>query len=370
MKSPPEIKKIIHLSSAEKWRGGEQQIAYLIEASLDTPFLPHVFCLKDSALAAFCQRKEVPFFTYPKGNAFTTARLLKKAIHAMQIDLIHLHDSHAHTHGVLASDLFGVKLPLVLTRRINYPMKKNFLSRHKYNHPRLKKIICISEAIKALYSPDIRDQKRLTRIYSGVDVHRFPYTSQGILHQEYDLPPETRIIGNIATLSQDKDLKTFVKTAAQLRAKGLAAKYFIIGRQQDEEEAHLVKTLIREKNMEDQIIFTGFREDIPKILPEFDVFLCTSRTEGLGTSILDAFACKVPVVATQVGGIPEMVFHQETGMLAPLGDFQTLAAHTYQVIQEPVLRQKLVANASQHLKNFTKENMAKQTQAVYQEILY
>ena len=75
---------------------------------------------------------------------------------------------------------------------------------------------------------------------------------------------------------------------------------------------------------------TGFRKDIPKILPELDIFLFSSKTEGLGTSLLDAFACQVPVVATNAGGVPELIIHEKTGLLSPTKDPQSLAKNVSQ----------------------------------------
>ena len=121
--------------------------------------------------------------------------------------------------------------------------------------------------------------------------------------------------------------------------------------------------------MQKHILFLGFRQDIPEILPELDAFLITSETEGLGTTILDAFACRVPVVATAGGGIPEIVKHNQTGMLAAVHDADTLATHILNVLTVDTLRSRLVANATEFLQEFTKEKTAHKTLAVYQEIL-
>jgi len=104
------------------------------------------------------------------------------------------------------------------------------------------------------------------------------------------------------------------------------------------------------------------------LLPEFDLFLFTSKTEGLGSSILDAYACEVPVVTTNAGGIPEIVKHNVTGLLASPGDAQALAAECLRVISDKELRNLLVKNASELVLGFSKEVMGNSTFLVYSEL--
>ena len=99
------------------------------------------------------------------------------------------------------------------------------------------------------------------------------------------------------------------------------------------------------------------------------MFLMTSETEGLGTSILDAFAAKVPVVATAAGGIPEMIIHKKTGMLAPIKDAENLARNVNELLANANLRAELIAGAYQHLQSFSKEQTALKTLEIYKEIL-
>ena len=85
----------------------------------------------------------------------------------------------------------------------------------------------------------------------------------------------------------------------------------------------------------DRFIMTGFRTDISRILAAFDIFCMSSKEEGLGTSILDAMAMELPVVACKAGGIPEAVEHQKTGLLVPVQDSQTLASAIMDLIDDP-----------------------------------
>jgi glycosyltransferase involved in cell wall biosynthesis len=163
------------------------------------------------------------------------------------------------------------------------------------------------------------------------------------------------------------DYSTFISTAKLLIEEyRLDAHFVIIG---DGPLRSDVEQWIEKSGISSYITMTGFRSDVPEILPELDVFLITSETEGLGTSILDAFACEVPVVATAAGGIPVIVHHKETGLLAPIKDYDSLAELVHQLAKDKSLQKHLVEGASQLLQRFTKESVAEQTKASYEALL-
>ncbi len=109
--------------------------------------------------------------------------------------------------------------------------------------------------------------------------------------------------------------------------------------------------------------------DIPKILPELDVFLITSETEGLGTSVIDAFVCEVPVVATKAGGIPELVKHKTTGLLAEVKDAKVLADHINLLFSGSIDLKEITNNQQELLTEFTREVTAEKTLIEYYSIL-
>ena len=131
---------ILHFSSAITWRGGEQQIIYLFEELALSDVKQWIFCVKNSALAHYCQVKNIPHLTYIK--RFSTNPIvswqLKKIVAKLKIDLVHIHDSHSHTFSYISTFL-GNKTPFVLSRRVDFPVQKSFFSQKKYNHPAIKK---------------------------------------------------------------------------------------------------------------------------------------------------------------------------------------------------------------------------------------
>lgn len=359
--------RILHLSSEKSWRGGEQQIAYLIQ-ELDQQGIENVVvCRSHSAFEAYCRRNSWKFYSLPFNGSIdlTTILGIKNICKKEEIDLIHIHSAKSHSLAVM-SHLFGNKIPLILSRRVDFPVRNNFLTQWKYNYPAIRQIICVSKAIEQIVKSSIRQPERCTTIHSGIDITRFKKPT-GYLRKTYQVPDEVILIGNTSALAAHKDYFTFINTVDTFCQYNIPSRFFIIG---DGPEKQIIQNYITEKGLQQHIIMTGFLDSIPEVLPELDIFLITSEAEGLGTSVLDAFACKVPVVATNAGGIPEMVIHEKTGLLAEVKDAPQLARYLSKLIKDPPLKQTLIENAYQHLlNNFTKEKMAIKTLKIYQEMI-
>ncbi|MEM9887676.1 MAG: glycosyltransferase family 4 protein [Bacteroidota bacterium] len=359
---------ILHLSSAKTWRGGEQQIAYLIEELQLLEIQQSVFCVENGAFAAWCQQESVECKTYRKRASFDPkiAKQISKLVREQQITHLHAHDSHAHTYAFLASVLFRLKVPIIVSRRVDFPVSNSLLSRWKYNHSSIKKIICISHHIQRILQPAINDHRKLTVVHSGIRAERFPDAHQNILRKSYQIPQEKKIIANIAALADHKDYPTFVRTAAILLDQRKDIHFFIIGGDAGVESN--IHRMIAEKQLEDYITLTGYQKEVASIFPELDLLLFTSKEEGLGTTVLDAFACGVAVVATAAGGIPEMITHRATGSLAPIGRADQLAEEVIFLLEQEEERKRIIKNAKNKLSEFSSKKMADAVLEVYREL--
>tara|TARA_B110000211_G_C13999871_1_gene517945 strand:- start:150 stop:1256 length:1107 start_codon:yes stop_codon:yes gene_type:complete len=361
---------VLHVSTPKSWRGGEQQLAYLYEELQSKNVTQFILCRKGGELAIKGKAKGWNIIESEKITAIDInfARKIKVICKAHNIDLVHTHDSHAHSFAILSATLWGNKTPIVVSRRVDFAIKPTWFSKYKYNHPLVKRILCVSNAIKEITAPDIIDQSVLKTVHSGIDLSRFKDSNKdsNILRKEFNIAPDTKIIGNVAALAPHKDYYTFVDTVEILIKEDKNYHFFIIGTGPLEQE---IKAYVDSKNLNKQITFTGFRSDIPQVLPELDVFLITSETEGLGTSVIDAFVCKVPVVATKAGGIPELVKHKETGFLAEVKDAKVLAEHVNLLFSGSIDLEAIVANQQDLLKQFTREATAEKSLKEYYSIL-
>ena len=360
--------RILHLSTARTWRGGEQQVAYLAEELRAMRIPQVVICAADSPMEAFCQKQAIDH----RAVAFRTAIdpmnawLLARIARGWKADLLHAHDSHGHTAAILANTFFRMRRPLVISRRVDFPISSKFSARWKYGHPSVRRILCVSDAIKAITAPALRDPDVLRTVHSGIDPSRFDAKGDGRLHTLIGIAPGAPLVGSVAALAPHKDLFTFIRMAERLHTVMPEVRFVLIG------EGEVRKKLEREvkkRGLSDVLTFTGFRNDVEMLLPELDVMVMTSRTEGLGTSILDAFAAHVPVVATAAGGIPELIDDGTTGLLRAVGDDAALAQAVQHVLSDGELAVRLVEGAAQKLKGFTRQAMARATFAEYQALL-
>ncbi len=360
--------KVLHLSSERSWRGGEQQIAYLIEELEKQEVECVVACRKGSAFEAWCIKNEVAYLPLSFANEFDvfSAWQVKNFCNEMGVDIVHMHSGHSHAIGVWSS-VFGNRARLILSRRVDFPIKKNWFSRFKFNYKKIERIICVSDEIKRITQQDLKNPKVCVTVHSGIDPRRFESSKKTFkIHKELGVPNHTRLIANVSAIAPHKDYITFVNTVEVLTNKGFQAQFLIIG---DGPDRSKIEQYVSEKQLSNVITFTGFRSDIEEIIKDLDVLLITSKTEGLGTTILDAFINEISVVATNAGGIPELVEHGKTGMLADIEDASQLANHVIEIFkdEDASIRMKISAK-EKVLDGFTNRKMAESIFNVYKRI--
>lgn len=362
-----DLPRIAHIISPITWRGGEQQAIYLYEELAKLGVYQIIVCAKGSATERYCIEHGFRFYSFKKRLNVDPffAQSIRRVCRYEKIDVIHPHDSGAHTLSILAADLFSNPCHIVLHRRVDFPISSTWFSRYKYNHPSIKRIICVSEAVKEILQKDIRDRSILRVVYDGIDVDGFDLQAAGILKKEYQLHTDTPIVANIAALTQQKDYFTFIDTVSILENLGVGAVYFAFGAGAQRQK---ILAYAEEKGLGDKIHFAGFRNDIRAILPEIDVLLFSSETEGLGTTILDCFAAGVAVVTTDAGGIPEIMIHQKTGWMGKVKDPRSLAEGVQIALSKPETAKGWIAEGKKRVQLFRRSITAKNTLNVYQEI--
>lgn len=358
--------RVIHLSAEKTWRGGEQQIAYLIDELSRLNVEQLVVCRKNSAFENYCIDKNIPYKSLALKNQFDVSSSLqfKKICYEFQADIVHLHSSHAHAIAVW-SYFLGNNTDMVLSRKVDFEISKNLLSSVKYNCSGIRKIICVSDAIREIMQASIADPNKCVTIYDGIDLQKFSANNNAI-RKLFDIPEQKKIIVSTAALADHKDYPTFINAIDQLVGK-FSFQAVVFG---DGPMAEEIKQLVIDKNLSEYILFAGFRTDVAELLASADAFVLSSKTEGLGSSILDAYACKVPVVATKAGGIPEIAHQQETALLASVGDAKILANYIEKVCTQQELAEQLTKNAFDFVQKFDKKIMAEKTLEVYKEVFF
>lgn len=343
--------RLIHFTASKVWRGHEQMIIDICESFRDNNFAESqlIVCPNDSEIFKIATERNlsVQGFDYKSEYDLKFAKKFKQIATEFQANAILLHNSKSHTIAVLSSIFFSLDIPLVLFRTLIKNVGTNFFRKYKYNYKGIKKIICISEPVVEILKLSIKDHSRLTIIGSVVDTANFIHNVKtGYLHKEFNIPSDFKIVGNVSAFCKVKDHHTWVNTAEELFKRGLKAKYFLIGDGSMEPE---IKEYVKSKGLENEVIFAGFRNDINRCLPEFDLFLFTSNNEATGGVILESYACNVPVVASRAGGIPTVLIDNETGLLAEVGNSMDFADKSEALIHDKVMQDRFVKAGSEFL---------------------
>jgi len=360
--------RILHVSTALSWRGGEQQLTYLIDSLKSMDIEQIVFCPIGSAVEQYCMDHQIAHISFYRSNLkIYNAYNLMTVCRANKINVIHTHDAHSHTIAVMASSIYGSPVPIIVSKRTVFPVRNSFFSKYKYNHPSIARILCVSQRVKEEVAKSVYDAHKLETVYSGVDLKRFAKDTTSALSLDAFGTNLKRPFGNVSALSNEKDLNTFVNTAEAYYRNGREGTFFIVG---EGANRVILEKYIEQKGLKGKVIMTGFQQNISSIIRQFDCFLLTSNAEGLGTSILDAMASHVPVVATSTGGIPELVIDQKTGLLAPVRNFEAMAHAIIRILDDKTLRNHLVSEAFSHVRKFTKEIMAIHTVNEYYQAAY
>lgn len=283
-----------------------------------------------------------------------------------------------HGHGLRWSPLFAAAsgasgLPLVVTLHNLVPadlgLKERIALRATLG--RARRIICVSEAVaeSARKSLSVRGE-RLTVVHNGVDAARFvpanlpPRTET---RQMLRLPIDVPVALCVSRLSPEKDVGTFLEACALTVATIPDARFLVAG---DGPQMPALGQRLAFLHLEERAALLGARDDVPRLLSASDLFCLTSREEGLGIAPLEAMACGLPVVATRVGGIPEVVQDGVTGLLVPPADPAAFAAAMAALLTDPARARAFgEAGRARVLSHFAEKAMVAATRAVYEAAL-
>jgi glycosyltransferase involved in cell wall biosynthesis len=243
------------------------------------------------------------------------------------VDVVHTHSSVDAWLGGIAGRL--ARVPVVRSRHVSIPIRRRLNPVYTLLADR---IITSGEAIRRLVLEAGVSPGRVVAIPAGVDLDQFRGGRTGErIRAEFGLGRP--VIGSIAMFRGSKGHDLLLEAFASLRAEFAGARLLLAG---DGIRRAWVETLARDRGLDGWVTFAGFRDDVPDLLSAMDCFvLASTRTEGVPQSLLQALAAGVPVVAANVGGIPEVVEDGATGLLVPPGDAGALAQAIRAVLTDP-----------------------------------
>jgi L-malate glycosyltransferase len=354
----------LHVDTARTWRGGQQQVLLTVQGLRALGHRAILVAHPEGDLFRRMSDGHDLIGLAPRNEVdLTTAWRFSRLLRRTQPQVVHAHDPHAVSAAALALS-FGAPPTsplLVAARRVDFHLRSSSLSRWKYRQ--VDCFVAASHAIHHMLLEDGIEPSRVVTVHEGIDIDRALAAEPVNIHAEFWLPIHAPIVGNVAALVPHKGQRYLIEAASLVVRDVPDARFVILG--EGELRAQLEQQ-IHERRLDKHVVLAGFRPDVLSFHRSFDLFVMSSVTEGLGTSLLDAMAASKAIVATRAGGIPEVVADGETGLLVPARDPRSLAGAIVRLLKDDGLRAEMARRAFERVQSqFSADRMVEQTLNVY-----
>jgi len=325
--------------------GGMKQHLLTLLPRLDRgKFELEVACPPEQGLVAELTRLSIPVHIIPIADRLkpvadfvATARLVRLIL-KRRYQIVHTHGAKAGLVGRVAARLCQVPVIIATVHNSVYYEDRS-RTQHKvlaFAHYMLGRgtdlLVVVSDALRfeAIYKEGIEPEK-VKVIRNGIDLQRFR-GNQPLDRKELGLPEGSPVIGTVARFASQKGVSYLLEAAAIIKQNIPDVMVLIVG---DGPLRFELEQLAARLELAENCVFTGFREDVHRLIPLIDVFVIPSVSEGASICAMEALACGRPVVATDVGGLPEVIRHEQTGILVPPGDADAIAQAVQRLLLEP-----------------------------------
>ena len=364
---------ILHVTYDMGLGGTEQVIRNLIKGSDSDRFKHHLCCiesplgpwgeeLKDMGIPTFVFQRE------PKLD-WKLIRKIRALVKQHKFDIVHAHQYTPFTYGFFAIIGSGAKIIFTEHGRF-YPDSSTFKRRviNRLLFPFVDKVTAISEATKsALIIHERIKAAKIEVIYNGIQSVPTPEKSElETLRQTLGLKPEHLIFGTIARFDPIKNQALMIRAFAESNKKHPHTRLILVG---DGSERSNLEVVVAELDLNNSVIFTGYRTNPYEFIHLFDVFLLTSLSEGTSMTLLEAMSAGKPCIASDAGGNPEIVTDKKTGLIFPNKGKSSLVNALVQITEDESLRLKFGAEALNQFNNrFSSEKMQKNFSDIYTQL--
>jgi glycosyltransferase involved in cell wall biosynthesis len=305
-------------------------------------------------------------------------RALLALLRRAPFDVVHAHSSKAGVLGRLAARRAGVPAVVYTPHAFAFqgaagrPAGRLYRSAERWlGHRATDRMICVGRSERELaLRQRIVPERTLALVENGIDPAPFVAAARGGARPVASLDPSRPLIGFVGRLAPQKGLDVLIEALRLLVDGGVEASCVLVG--EGEESARLA-ALVARRDLESRVQFAGYRDDIPQVLAELDVFVLPSRYEALPYSLLEAMAAGCAVVASDIGGNRDLLVDGETGLLVPAGDPHALAEVLGGLLAGPdaAARRAQLGRAAQAaaVARPTAAEMARETLALYRAVL-
>lgn len=367
---------ILHIYQNSNVGGIQQQILSIVRVYDKEKFNPIVCCFGPRMeLGKEIEKAGIDFVALNRKryNKFSVGIIvdLYRVMKERNIHVLRTHKYRANLYGRIAGKLAGV--PVIVASEHNIyrnEKEKRFLRRitNKILSIVTDKMVTVSDAIrKDILRYDRFPPSKIMVLHNGVDTERFkPGTNYRDIRRQFAISKDDVVIGFVGRLVINKGLNYLIEAVALLK-KSFNVKLLIVGDGSLMEE---LKKMAKNKGLEESVIFTGMRRDITDILSSIDIFVLSSIKEGFPNSLLEAMAMGKPIVATAIGGIPEIIQHGANGLLVQSADIEGLAAAIKTIIDNPLMAQRIGRAARDFIeKNYSIDATVRKWETLYRQIL-
>jgi glycosyltransferase involved in cell wall biosynthesis len=341
--------KIVHVNTARGYRGGERQTELLIRGLASCNVRQALVARRAGPLAARIAALGIEVREVA-GGLFSVTRATRDAA------LVHVHEGRSVYAAYLRSLLSGT--PYVITRRVNNPIREHWFAHRAYRSAACVAAVApqVAEIVRA-YDPSIP----VSVVHSGSSGLPVDVGTAAAIRGRF---PGKLVIGHVGALDNaQKGQEYIIALARELAVTHPDVQFLLVGGGDD--EAMLKGAAAGLPNIE----FVGFVDNVGDYLAALDVFVLPSNREGIGSILLDAMERGLPVVATRVGGVPDIVHHDVNGFLVDAGDVPALREAVLRLRADPGLRQTLGERGREFAKNFTSDVMWGKYLALYESLL-
>lgn len=359
--------KVLHIDTDHGWRGGQQQAFYLHSKLMEKNYESRFICQPGSELEIKLKKENLNYTPIKMSGEIDifAGKKIAEICKNEGFNILHLHDAHALAIGLYAT-LFCDGLKLIGVRRVDFNIKKNIFSRYKYNSKRMTRLVAISNEIKRVMLEDGIPENKIEVIKSGVDINKYTSIEKSdYIYKNYKIPENGFIVGTVAALAGHKDYPNFLRAAKIITEQNNDIYFIALGDGPDEKE---IMELAKELKILNRFIFAGFQSDVGNHLKNFDVFVLSSHMEGLGTSVMDAMAAELPCVCCKSGGIPELIDHNENGILVEKKNPAELAKNILELYINRDLRSEISKKALLKSKIFSIDKTVEENIKLYEKL--
>lgn len=351
--------------------GGAEVLAARLARQLSHRYRFLFACLDDNGTLGEELRRdgfEVHQLGRRPGIDLKCVRRLAKLARRERVDILH---AHQYTPFFYASLARGWRsLPLIFTEHgrhfPDYPRRKRMLANRWLLRGRDRAIGVGGGVREALIRHEGLPPRRVSVIYNGIDCECYTTADDpNVVRRELGLNPDHFVIIHVARLNALKDHQTAVRAFARVHESLPRARLLLVG---NGETRRAIETEISERRLQEYVILAGERRDVPRLLSACDTLWLTSVSEGIPLTIIEGMAAGLPIVATNVGGVPEIVQHDLTGLLAPAADDASLAAAVLRLAADAPLRRRLALEGQRRARElFSEQRMVDAYAELYDE---